>query len=160
MEIADALDNNFPWALHDQTGEMPLRTKKQVVEKYLEGRRLTEEKLLLEKEMTGFLKFYKDTVIPEILSTIESLKAVLSECNEDCSLDEASGPVSSSEGSSEGRYCYEGTESLAVRGKISLARKGLDFAKAQIAQGVAMFKAATKGDSSEFEFADSNNQHF
>lgn len=58
--------------------EMPLRTKKQVVEKYLEGRRLTEEKLLLEKEMTGFLKFYKDTVIPEILSTIESLKAVLS----------------------------------------------------------------------------------
>lgn len=49
MEIADALDNNFPWALHDQTGEMPLRTKKQVVEKYLEGRRLTEEKVLLEK---------------------------------------------------------------------------------------------------------------
>ena len=58
--------------------EMPLRSKKQVVEKYLEGRRLTEEKVLLEKEMTGFLKFYKDTVIPEILSTIESLKAVLS----------------------------------------------------------------------------------
>ena len=54
----------------------------------------------------------------------------------------------------EGRYCYEGTESLAVRGKISLARKGLDFAKAQIAQGVAMFKAATKGDFSEFEFAE------
>ncbi|PFX21976.1 hypothetical protein AWC38_SpisGene13533 [Stylophora pistillata] len=102
VEIADALDNNFLWALHDQTGEMPLRAKKQVVEKYLEGRRLTEEKVLLEKEMTGFLKFYKDTVIPEILSTIESLKAVLSECNEDCSLDEASGPVSSSEGSSQG----------------------------------------------------------
>ena len=58
--------------------EMPLRAKKQVVEKYLEGRRLTEEKVLLEKEMIGFLKFYKDTVIPEILSTIESLKAVLS----------------------------------------------------------------------------------
>ena len=54
----------------------------------------------------------------------------------------------------EGRYCYEGTESLAVRGKISLARKGLDFAKAQIAQVVAMFKAATKGDFSEFEFAE------
>ena len=60
----------------------------------------------------------------------------------------------------EGRYCYKGTESLAVRGKISLARKGLNFAKAQIAQGVAMFKAATKGDFSEFEFADSNIQHF
>lgn len=30
-----------------------------------------------------------------------------------------------------GRYCYEGTDSLAVRGKIALARKGLDFAKAQ-----------------------------
>lgn len=58
--------------------DMPLRAKKQVVEKYLEGRRLTEEKILLEKEMIGFLKFYKDTVIPEILSTIESLSAVLS----------------------------------------------------------------------------------
>lgn len=57
--------------------EMPIRAKKQVVEKYLEGRRLTEEKVLLEKEMTGFLEFYKDTVIPEILSTIERLKAVL-----------------------------------------------------------------------------------
>ena len=59
-----------------------------------------------------------------------------------------------------GRYCYEGTDSLAVRGKIALARKGLDFAKAQIARGVLMFKAATKGDFSEFEFADSNDEHF
>ena len=57
--------------------EMPIRGKTQVVEKYLEGRRLTEEKELLEKEMTGFSKFYKDTVVPEILSTIERLKAVL-----------------------------------------------------------------------------------
>lgn len=79
--------------------------------------------------MTGFLEFYKDTVIPEILSTIERLKAVLQgkrtafsisvqynkccswlnqcaliflESNEDRSLDEASRPVSSSEGSSVG----------------------------------------------------------
>lgn len=30
--------------------EMPIRAKKQVVEKYLEGRRLTEEKVLLERD--------------------------------------------------------------------------------------------------------------
>ncbi|KAL9977255.1 hypothetical protein ACROYT_G014637 [Oculina patagonica] len=61
---------------------------------------------------------------------------------------------------SNGRYCYEGTDSFAVCGKITLALKGLDFAKAQIAQKRFDVKAATKGDFSEFEFSDSNDQHF
>ena len=55
----------------------PVRTKKQVVEKYLEGKRLREEKVLLEKEMTGFLQFYKDSVIPGITSKIDSLTVAL-----------------------------------------------------------------------------------
>ena len=37
-----------------------------------------------------------------------------------------------------------------MHGKIALARKGLGFAKEQIAQGVRMFKAATKGVYTEF----------
>lgn len=57
--------------------ETPIRAKKQVVEKYLEGKRLREEKVLLEKEMTGFLKFYKDTVIPGLSTSIDRLTAVL-----------------------------------------------------------------------------------
>ena len=42
------------------SAETPVRAEKQVIEKYLEGKRLVEEKVLLEKEMTGYLKFYKD----------------------------------------------------------------------------------------------------
>jgi len=38
-----------------------------------------------------------------------------------------------------------------------LARKGLSFAKSQIAEGVRMFKAGTKGDYSEF--LDTDDQH-
>ena len=40
---------------------------------------------------------------------------------------------------------------------MALARKGLAFAKSQIAQGVRMFKAATKGDYREF--LDTKEQH-
>ena len=40
---------------------------------------------------------------------------------------------------------------------MALARKGLAFAKSQIAQGVRMFKATTKGDYREF--LDTNDQH-
>ena len=55
----------------------PVRKKKQIAEKYLEGERLREEKVLLEKEMTGFLQLYKDTIIPGITSRIDSLTVAL-----------------------------------------------------------------------------------
>lgn len=130
VEIADTMDNNFPWALPDQFGETPIRAKKQVVEKYLEGKRLREEKVLLEKEMTGFLKFYKDTVILGLSTSIDRLTAVLNESSGEASLDEASTSCTFSlDDSSNGRYCCESNDPLVLLGKIALARKGLAFAK-------------------------------
>ena len=55
----------------------PIHEKKQLVEKYLEGKRLKEEKALLEREMLGFLKYYKDAVVPAIDARLTYLAAVL-----------------------------------------------------------------------------------
>jgi len=41
------------------------------------GKRLKEEKTLLEKEMTGFLKYYRDTIIPGIEARIAALNGLL-----------------------------------------------------------------------------------
>ena len=57
--------------------ETSVHAKKQVVEKYLKENRLREEKVLLAKDMTGFLTFYKDTIIPGISTRIDTLTAVL-----------------------------------------------------------------------------------
>ena len=57
--------------------ETPVRVKKQVVEKYLDGERLKEEKALLETEMVGFLKYYRDNIITRIESRIANLNGLL-----------------------------------------------------------------------------------
>lgn len=48
-----------------------------MVEKYLDGEPLKEEKSLLQKEMTGFLKYYRDVIIPGIEARITALSASL-----------------------------------------------------------------------------------
>ena len=57
--------------------ETPVRVKKQVVEKYLDGERLKEEKALLETEMVGFLKYYRDNIITRIESRFANLNGLL-----------------------------------------------------------------------------------
>lgn len=57
--------------------ETPVRVKKQVVEIYLDGERLQEEKALLEREMVGFLKYYRDNIITRIESRIANLNGLL-----------------------------------------------------------------------------------
>ena len=51
----------------------PERVKKQMLEKCTEGKRLKEEKVLLEKDMTGFLKYFRNSVIPQLVLRILSL---------------------------------------------------------------------------------------
>ena len=57
--------------------ETPVRVKKQLVEKFLDGERLKEEKALLEREMVGFLKYYRDNIITRIESRIANLNGLL-----------------------------------------------------------------------------------
>ena len=57
--------------------ETPVCVKKEVVEKYLDGERLKEEKALLEREMVGFLKYYRDNIITRIESRIANLNGLL-----------------------------------------------------------------------------------
>ena len=47
------------------------------MEKSEDGKRLKEEKVLLEREMTSFLKYYRDTIIPQLESRITALNEVL-----------------------------------------------------------------------------------
>jgi hypothetical protein len=53
--------------------KVPLRAKRKAVEIYLTGKRLEEEILLLEKEMIRFLCYYRDKVIPDLSSRLDSL---------------------------------------------------------------------------------------
>ena len=52
---------------------LPLRAKRKVVEVFLTGKRLTEEVLVLEDEMRRFLCYYRDKVIPDLSSRLDSL---------------------------------------------------------------------------------------
>ena len=52
---------------------MPLRAKRKAVEIYLTGKRMEEEILLLEKEMIRFLCYYRDKIIPDLSSCLDSL---------------------------------------------------------------------------------------
>lgn len=52
---------------------LPLRAKRKVVEVFLTGKRLTEEVLVLEDEMRWFLCYYRDKVIPDLSSRLDSL---------------------------------------------------------------------------------------
>lgn len=75
----DIEKGEFPWQLFcDQLiGNVPIRTKKVVVNKKMEVERFQEELVLLKKEMMGFMSFYKDIILPSILEDKRQLQASL-----------------------------------------------------------------------------------
>jgi hypothetical protein len=47
-------------------GNVPIRVKAAVVDKFVGIQRVKEEKVLLLKEMTNFMTFYRDDVLPKL----------------------------------------------------------------------------------------------
>ena len=56
---------------------MPVRTKRLVVDKYMETSRFEEEVKLLQKEMMGFVKYYKDTMLHPLMLQQQKLHDLL-----------------------------------------------------------------------------------
>ena len=54
-------------------GLVAIRTKRLVVDKHMEVQRFQEELKILENEMLGFMKFYKDKVLPSLHKEQEKL---------------------------------------------------------------------------------------
>lgn len=57
--------------------DIPIRTKRVVVDKHMEAPRFQEEVWLLEREMLDFLKFYSNNVLPSLEKEKEKLEALL-----------------------------------------------------------------------------------
>lgn len=57
--------------------DIPIRTKRVVVDKHMEASRFQEEVGLLEREMLDFLKFYSNNVLPSLEKEKEKLEALL-----------------------------------------------------------------------------------
>lgn len=56
---------------------VPVRTKRIVVDKHMEASRFVEELELLQKEMMGFVKFYKNSVLPSLIQQQQNLRDFL-----------------------------------------------------------------------------------
>jgi len=57
--------------------DVPIRTKRMVVDKHMEVSRFSEELKLLEKEMMGFVKYYKNSVLPSLIQQQQNLQDLL-----------------------------------------------------------------------------------
>lgn len=56
---------------------IPIRTKREVVDKHMEASRFQEEVELLEREMVAFLKFYSNNVLPSLNKEEQKLEVLL-----------------------------------------------------------------------------------
>ncbi len=67
----------FAQYIHVYSTAVPTRTKRLVVDKYMEAARFKEEIKLLQKEMIGFMTFYKNNVLPSLANKQEQLQELL-----------------------------------------------------------------------------------
>lgn len=56
---------------------IPIRTKREVVDKHMEASRFQEEVELLEREMVAFLKFYSNNVLSSLNKEEQKLEVLL-----------------------------------------------------------------------------------
>lgn len=132
IQLQEVENGNFPWKTgNNDEDALPIRTKRIVVDKHMEASRFGEELELLQKEMMGFVKFYKNSVLPSLIQQQQNLRDFLKEVDNN-------GGTRVEESLSH-RYSTLSTMNEILMAKLGLVQDGIDFAVKQIAAGIVSF---------------------
>lgn len=108
----------------------------------MEASRFGEELELLQKEMMGFVKFYKNSVLPSLLQQQQNLRDFLKEVD-------SNGGTRTEESLSH-RYSTLFTQKEILMAKLGLVQDGIDFAMKQITAGIVSFAPVLTDELDEF----------
>ena len=145
ISVEDINEGIFPWLLTNTTpGNVPIRVKAAVVDKFVGIKRIKEEKVLLIQEMTNFMT-YRDNILPKLREQDSQIRyaidAILNPLEHEMEQELACATSSSK---------YEVKTSLIplLKGKLSVTN-GIWFAKLQMKKGVEHFRHCD--DDEDFE---------
>lgn len=143
IQLQEVESGNFPWKTENNDEDaVPIRTKSIVVDKHMEASMFGEELELLQKKIIGFVKFYKNSVLPSLIQQQQNLRDFLKEVD-------SNGGTRVEESLSH-RYSSLSTQKEILMAKLGLVQDGIDFAMKQIAAGIVSFAPVLTDELDEF----------
>ncbi|XP_046861276.1 uncharacterized protein LOC124454530 [Xenia sp. Carnegie-2017] len=142
LDECSLVDGMFPWTLN----EISVRLKCKIVDKFEHLERLEEELILIKQEMSNYLRYYKDIVIPKLKAEVKDMEQSLN--SERVSVKDTRECLSNERVESE-KSLYASSSHKSRRvilGEIALRYKGINFAKQQLDLGSKHFSCINSRD--------------
>jgi hypothetical protein len=155
----DVIEKGLFYWRHDELGEVPIRTKRLVIDKYMELERFEEELKQLKREMVSYMRYYTNIMLTQLRLQLTEIEETISSSPKELHENESIESHALQDLSdNKNRYMTNSMDIAVLEGKKALIMEGINFAMSQIEAGLQAFSTILQIDMEQFKEATSSQE--